>query len=759
MTWLKIPAVTLVAASKVVAVPDVDTSTIAPGDALVVEGVSELLEIEAVFAHQITLVKPWSGESVDLTAYVVPTAADFRKAAEILRKHSQVTSGNLQSLEEYWTKLGTVTFTGRDGTQYQARTLKQLDVDVKDIEERLGAAAEVGAQLVEDYDEQLGESYARVLAAQRAAEAANTKASQHSQTAQAAAITATEKATKTAQDVIATTEHKAAAQESSLSAASSARASASHEQKTTRDAEQTRQDAISTSQDAAQTALDKASTHADVQQTALDKASTSQDRNSAEEAAQTAIEKATQTAQDVISTAADRAATAQDKSVAESAANAANQYKFDSQGFSQDSAASAADSQAWAESARRAANETFVSGGTFTPTAEAEYPDYIGVNRDTSWIVRFDDARDSYQYKAGPLSGKTVWNGDQIFLDVPVNTLVIIPNPSAAGILTVNNLSGSSITLTATHIPYGNSTVAIKLDAMQLSLNGNAASIAANTSSILGHATRLADLEELVTGKLDASATAVNSSKLGNQLPSYYAAASALSELSKTVSGKLDASGTAANSSKFGNQPPSYYAAVTELSNYLRNDMNTTLTDYDGYGNSNLVANHKSGTPAVNGSSYRFEFSVDSPTATMSLEMGNNSKAGVPVGLNTILTVTTSYWKFHVPLKDRHNLEVTGTDFKSDVANAVLFRKSARTVFYVRDTARHYTLDESSFLVGDEVVLYATRVGITHTMTTDEGSFYYPDGTNEPTFTITGPAKVTLLKVDTTNWVVASVST
>jgi len=80
------------------------------------------------------------------------------------------------------------------------------------------------------------------------------------------------------------------------------------------------------------------------------------------------------------------------------------------------------------------------------------------------------------------------------------------------------------------------------------------------------------DLNNGLGTKLDATATAVDSAKLGNMAPSHYglasdvtAAAAAAAAAQATANGKLDATAQAVDSAKLGGQSPSYYAAATGL--------------------------------------------------------------------------------------------------------------------------------------------------------------------------------------------------
>jgi hypothetical protein len=105
----------------------------------------------------------------------------------------------------------------------------------------------------------------------------------------------------------------------------------------------------------------------------------------------------------------------------------------------------------WAEKAKYNANQTFISGGLFTPTSSQEYPDVSAVVRDTIWIIEFSSHNDTYTFTGGQLSGDTVKNGDMIFWDTPQNTWSIIPT-SISGVLSVNGKPGPAPVITAADI-------------------------------------------------------------------------------------------------------------------------------------------------------------------------------------------------------------------------------------------------------------------------------------------------------------------
>jgi len=71
------------------------------------------------------------------------------------------------------------------------------------------------------------------------------------------------------------------------------------------------------------------------------------------------------------------------------------------------------------------------------------------------------------------------------------------------------------------------------------------------------------DLNTGLGAKLDATATAANASKLGNNAPSHYATAT---DLTNGLNGKLDATAQAVDSVKLAGQASSYYVATTGLS-------------------------------------------------------------------------------------------------------------------------------------------------------------------------------------------------
>jgi len=93
----------------------------------------------------------------------------------------------------------------------------------------------------------------------------------------------------------------------------------------------------------------------------------------------------------------------------------------------------------WSTVAQYNANQTFKSGGYFTPSAGQEYPDITGVSVDTIWLVKFPAAGQSYTFTAGDLVGETVENGYMIVYDTPANTFDFIPT-TMTGVSSVNGV-------------------------------------------------------------------------------------------------------------------------------------------------------------------------------------------------------------------------------------------------------------------------------------------------------------------------------
>lgn len=102
----------------------------------------------------------------------------------------------------------------------------------------------------------------------------------------------------------------------------------------------------------------------------------------------------------------------------------------------------------WAEQAKYNANQTFISGGLFTPTSGSPYPPTSGVVRDTIWLVEFASHSTTFTYTSGDLNGITVTNGDMLFYDTPSNKFNHIPT-NISGVLSVNGQNGPNVNIDA----------------------------------------------------------------------------------------------------------------------------------------------------------------------------------------------------------------------------------------------------------------------------------------------------------------------
>ncbi|EPR4994873.1 hypothetical protein ACU6DI_003963 [Vibrio navarrensis] len=134
MSWITLTSVTATNGQKTVAVNSGSTATIKIGDALKI-GAFDIYEIEGVFANQLTLRDAWAhATQTNAKAVVVPTFGDFNAAVTAMRDLTDVAVNNLSVIEDWGTKSGNVTFQGKDGQSYDARTMQQMDADVAELE-------------------------------------------------------------------------------------------------------------------------------------------------------------------------------------------------------------------------------------------------------------------------------------------------------------------------------------------------------------------------------------------------------------------------------------------------------------------------------------------------------------------------------------------------------------------------------------------------------------------------------------------------
>lgn len=140
MTWFTANQVSVNNGSTIVTVTSgEDISNIRAGDALIVGSFSPV-EINRAYVDGsnnkiIELKSAWADSNQsNAAARVFPTAGDFKEAANALRAATQLTSDQFQTLTDWGTTNGTVTFTDSSGQQYTARSLAKMDADVAEIE-------------------------------------------------------------------------------------------------------------------------------------------------------------------------------------------------------------------------------------------------------------------------------------------------------------------------------------------------------------------------------------------------------------------------------------------------------------------------------------------------------------------------------------------------------------------------------------------------------------------------------------------------
>ena len=116
-------------------------ANISPGDFLYLSTFAPV-EINKAYVGQagqqyIELVKPWSyGDQNSQPVIVVPTTGDFRAAVDAINKSNTLVNDNYAAMQDWQTKLGTVTFKNQDGSESTIKTLRQLE---KEAEEQLHA--------------------------------------------------------------------------------------------------------------------------------------------------------------------------------------------------------------------------------------------------------------------------------------------------------------------------------------------------------------------------------------------------------------------------------------------------------------------------------------------------------------------------------------------------------------------------------------------------------------------------------------------
>lgn len=146
----------------------------------------------------------------------------------------------------------------------------------------------------------------------------------------------------------------------------------------------------------------------------------------------------------------------------------------------------------YSEVARNNANQTFKSGGYFTPTLGQEYPDVTDVEVDTIWLVKFATVGETYTFTTGDMVGEEVSNGYMIVYDTPANTFNFIPT-TLSGASSINGITpdgAGNITITGNDI----SDVFTESEVLAIT-NALASRVTALENTTTDHETRIVDLE------------------------------------------------------------------------------------------------------------------------------------------------------------------------------------------------------------------------------------------------------------------------
>ncbi|MGF1775911.1 hypothetical protein [Vibrio nomapromontoriensis] len=144
MPWLHLPSVTATQGSVTVNVSGAfDTHSIQVGDGLLI-GQFALVEIADIHSQQLTLKAAWPNVTqTHRPAAIIPTAADFQLAANMLREAMTTTHGNYAAMERWWTENADIEFTAYDSSKHKVRSAKKMDSEAKALEQSLSQSVSV----------------------------------------------------------------------------------------------------------------------------------------------------------------------------------------------------------------------------------------------------------------------------------------------------------------------------------------------------------------------------------------------------------------------------------------------------------------------------------------------------------------------------------------------------------------------------------------------------------------------------------------
>lgn len=127
------------------------------------------------------------------------------------------------------------------------------------------------------------------------------------------------------------------------------------------------------------------------------------------------------------------------------------------------------------------------SGGLFTPTASAEYPDVTGVTKDTVFMVNLgNNNTNAYVFTSGDLSGRRTISGDSMYYDMPSMKWALIQPNIAIPVLAVNGKTGD-VVLNAEDVgTYDKAAIDTKVNAAGKvdSVNGKAGAVVLSAADV-----------------------------------------------------------------------------------------------------------------------------------------------------------------------------------------------------------------------------------------------------------------------------------
>lgn len=144
------------------------------------------------------------------------------------------------------------------------------------------------------------------------------------------------------------------------------------------------------------------------------------------------VNKANQVASNTAKVASNKAATDNNAAAAQQSEDEAENWADEAKAWAISKPNNSA--KYWAEEAEKALNKAYVSGGTWNPKKQGEYPSTTNISGDTRWTVVLGGRNETYRYTSGDLDDTTVRSGDELFYDISESKWSVIQVPLTSGV-------------------------------------------------------------------------------------------------------------------------------------------------------------------------------------------------------------------------------------------------------------------------------------------------------------------------------------